>query len=69
MFCPGSNELVAGVIDPISFNEEGARYLNASTGVTTHGRGTQTGKGGTLTGTEAVCDANPIEIGNRVWKM
>jgi protocatechuate 3,4-dioxygenase beta subunit len=65
---PGSNELVAGVIDPISFNEEGARYLNASTGVTTHGRGTQTGKGGTLTGTEAVCDANPIEIGNRVWK-
>ncbi|MBK8146105.1 MAG: hypothetical protein IPK62_14510 [Bacteroidetes bacterium] len=64
---PGSGELVAGVIDPIAFFEEGARYLRTNDGVTIAGKSTQSGKGGTLTGTEAVCDANPVEIGNRVW--
>ncbi len=64
---PGSGEVVAGYIDPTAWNEEGARYFNANNGVTVAGKATQAGKAATLTGTEAVCDANPVEIGNRVW--
>lgn len=64
----GSGRLVVGVADPFRLNQFGARFYDPTTGHFDAGISLGGTKAAALTGTEAVCDANPIEIGNYVWK-
>jgi protocatechuate 3,4-dioxygenase beta subunit len=64
---PGSNLVVGGYIDPLNAQTFGVRYLDATTGRNKFGKHVGGQKALAITGVEAVCDENPVEIGDRVW--
>ncbi len=64
---PGTSEVVAAFTDPLEIGTFGARYLNWQSGQTAFGTTVNFGKLFALTGINAICDAAPIEVGNRVW--
>ncbi len=71
---PGKNEVLVSVMDPLSgeygaWFQSGILWMNNSTGhVTQRYKVTENfGKAHGLGDIEALCDAPPIEIGNRIW--
>jgi SdrD B-like domain/Domain of unknown function DUF11 len=74
---PGVNQIVTTVYDPDDFNSAGLAWYNNTTGanlgdltLVANGDNATTGyfgKAGAMGDVELLCDAAPIEIGNRVW--
>ncbi|MCC6613929.1 MAG: DUF11 domain-containing protein [Anaerolineae bacterium] len=70
---PGSREVVSTVFDAWDTFENGTRTYNLDTAAISRRiqlfpPGTLLGKGAGLGDIEFICDAGPIEIGNRVWR-
>jgi len=70
---PGSREVVSTVFDAWDTFENGTRTYSLDTAAVTRRvqlfpPGTLLGKGAGLGDIEFICDAGPIEIGNRVWR-
>jgi uncharacterized repeat protein (TIGR01451 family) len=65
---PGKQEVLAGFVDPLEFQQTGARYFDWTTGITKCGTSVTGFKVFAITGTQGVCDATPVEIGDRVWR-
>ncbi|MBE0690205.1 MAG: hypothetical protein IH587_08815, partial [Anaerolineae bacterium] len=70
---PGSREIVTTVFDAWDVFENGTHTYNLDTAalsrrVQLFAPGTRLGKGAGLGDIEFICDAGPIEIGNRVWR-
>ncbi len=73
-FLPGSDEIMEGIMDPLSIHANGTVHFNNSTGagssryelVSSYETGTY-GKGSTLGDIEIILPLSPIEVGNRVW--
>ncbi|MCW1967173.1 MAG: hypothetical protein KIH69_003510, partial [Anaerolineae bacterium] len=70
---PGTNEVVATLMDPIDIYSGGVIKLSNATGgrnsayEVRNGQGENFGKAAGLGEIELLCDPAPIEIGNRVW--
>jgi protocatechuate 3,4-dioxygenase beta subunit len=73
---PGKSEVVASVYDPFEIWEQGLFHMSTSNGAASNGvrirkaenfTSGNIGKANGLGDLEALCDAAPIEIGNRIW--
>lgn len=75
---PGHNVMVASIMDPVYlptdniFDSGGFRWFDNSTGAQTKGylayQAGDFGKANGMGNVVALCDAAPIELGNRVWR-
>jgi hypothetical protein len=72
----GTGEVAVNVMDPFDVFSGGTSWMNNSTGAdnrryevfpNTLGAGGTFGKSGSLGDIELICDAAPLEVGNRVW--
>ena len=71
---PGSGQVVMSAMDPTNINQGGLIWMNNANGrkiagfqYYTSGRGPTLAKGVGIGDVELLCNAAPIEIGNRVW--
>ncbi len=75
-YLPGSKEVTVSVMDPIQYDSGGVSWYNSQTGgpgrdyeiyFDASADAITAGKGNGIGDMELLCNAAPIEIGNRVW--
>ena len=65
---PGTGNILVGAADANGANSWGARYLDITDGTVGHTVTAGNSKTAVMGDFESVCDPNPIEVGNLVWK-
>jgi uncharacterized repeat protein (TIGR01451 family) len=64
---PGTGEIAAGMVDPLSIDSFGVRYFDRANGRQIAGLQFGGLKVALVTDVDAMCRSAPLELGNRVW--